>query len=120
MHGAFLQPARVRVQHCALPVGTTVFAVAHTVQRHAGGYHVPTVLYAVDVGCDIGSARQLVYAYGVDLANADAAVPIGITCRLCERTTCQARARPALHEPLEVDGNVRGISFDPPVRQAGS
>jgi hypothetical protein len=53
----------------------------------------------------------MVYADGMDLGNPAVAVPIGITCRLCERTDCQARAFPSLRAPMRVDENVRGISF---------
>jgi hypothetical protein len=42
-------------------------------------------------------------------------VPIGITCRLCERVDCQARAFPPVHAPLRVDEHVRGVSFYAPV-----
>ena len=43
--------------------------------------------------------------------NPSAAVPIGITCRLCERTDCEQRAFPAIHRKLGIDENVRGASF---------
>jgi predicted transcriptional regulator len=56
-------------------------------------------------------ARELIYADGVDLGNLDAAVPIGVTCRLCERMDCRQRAFPPLQRGLEVDENVRGLSF---------
>jgi predicted transcriptional regulator len=50
-----------------------------------------------------------VYADGVDL---DAvAVPIGVSCRLCDRMDCRQRAFPPMHHRLEVDENVRGLSF---------
>ena len=66
-------------------------------------------------GCDVAEAGRLVYADGVDLENLQAAVPIGISCRVCERTDCRARAFPSLHQPLAVDENVRGVSFFTPV-----
>ncbi|HEX5580259.1 MAG TPA: short-chain fatty acyl-CoA regulator family protein [Gemmatimonadaceae bacterium] len=115
VHAAFLQPGRVRVQLSRFPDGRAVFAVARTVQRHAGGYHAPQVLYTVGIGCSVSDARRLVYADGVDLDSERAAVPVGVTCRLCERTACQARAFPALDRPLRIDENVRGISFFAPV-----
>ena len=52
-----------------------------------------------------------VYADGVDLGNVDAAVKIGMTCRLCERMDCEQRAYPRIQHPLHVDEDVRGISF---------
>jgi len=88
--------------------------VARTVQRHAGDYHQPTVLYSVGIGCDVSEARRLVYSDGMDLEHLEAAVPIGITCRLCERTNCQARAFPSLQFPLRIDEHVRGVSFFAP------
>jgi len=114
VHAAFLQPGRIRLQFSRLPDGNALFSVSRTVQRHAGDYHQPIVLYAVGIGCDVGEASRLVYADGVDLTNLAAAVPIGITCRLCERTNCQARAFPSLQFPLHIDEHVRGVSFFAP------
>jgi predicted transcriptional regulator len=115
VHSAFLQPGMIRAQLSRLPDGTAFFSVARTVRKHSGDYNVPHVLYAIALGCDVSAARRLVYADGVDLRNLDAAVPVGITCRLCERMDCQARAFPSLHAPLRVDANVRGPSFFAPV-----
>jgi predicted transcriptional regulator/DNA-binding XRE family transcriptional regulator len=116
--GAFLQPGRIRTQMSRLPDGTAVFAIACTVERHAGGFHAPQVLHAIGVGCDLASAQRIVYADGMDLSNVTAAVPIGITCRSCERVSCQARAFPALERPLKLDVNVRGPSFFAPIDQS--
>ena len=115
VHAAFLQPAMVRVQVSRTPDGTGYFSIARTVRRHAGDWRAPHVLHAVGIGCDLASARRLVYAEGIDLDNASAAVPIGISCRLCERIDCQARAFPPVHAPLRLDEHVRGVSFFAPV-----
>lgn len=114
VHAAFLQPGRIRVQLSRLPDGNALFSVARTVQRHAGGYHQPTVLYSVGIGCDVAEAKRLVYADGMDLEHLSAAVPIGVSCRVCERTNCQARAFPSLQFPLRIDEHVRGVSFFAP------
>ncbi len=116
VHGAFLQPGRIRTQLSRLPDGSAVFAVARTVSSHAGGYRATQVLHAIGIGCDLDAARRLVYADGIDLGSLGAAVPIGITCRSCERMHCQARAFPALDRPLRIDENVRGPSFYAPAR----
>lgn len=115
VHAAFLQPGRVRVQLSRLPDGHTVLAVARTVQRHSASYKALEAPYAVGIGCDSSHARRLVYADGLDIENAATAVPIGITCRLCERADCTARAVPSLGGALRIDENVRGISFFAPV-----
>jgi predicted transcriptional regulator len=62
----------------------------------------------VGLGCDVEHAKRLVYADGVDLAHV---VPVGVTCRLCERNDCAERAFPAHRAPLVVDENVRQASF---------
>ncbi|HET9799835.1 MAG TPA: short-chain fatty acyl-CoA regulator family protein, partial [Gemmatimonadaceae bacterium] len=111
VHAAFLQPGRVRVQLSRLPDGHTVLAVARTVQRHSGSYKALEAPYAVGIGCDSSDARRLVYADGLDIEHATNAVPIGITCRLCERADCTARAVPSLGGALRIDENVRGVSF---------
>lgn len=111
VHAAFLQPGVVRVQICKQLNGRTVFAIARTVRRRAGAYHTPAILHSVGIGCDIADARRLAYADGMDLTNPTLAVPIGITCRLCARVSCAARAAPSIHQPLRIDENVRGVSF---------
>lgn len=114
VHAAFLQPGRVRVQLSRLPDGHTVLAVARTVQRYTYGWGAPEAPYAVGIGCDISQARQVVYADGLDIDSSAVAVPIGITCRLCERPDCTARAFPSITEPLRIDENIRGVSFFAP------
>jgi predicted transcriptional regulator len=97
-----------------MPDGATFFCVARTLERHRGGYRAPHTVQAIGLGCDVHHARALVYADGVDLDNPDAAVPVGVTCRLCERLDCEQRAFPALHHPLRVNENRRGMSFYSP------
>jgi predicted transcriptional regulator/DNA-binding XRE family transcriptional regulator len=111
VHAAFLQPGRVRVQLSRMPDGHAVLAVARTVQRYTSGYAAQEALYAVGIGCDVAHARRLVYGDGLDLGNAALAVPIGITCRLCERVDCTARAFPSMAGALRFDENIRGVSF---------
>jgi predicted transcriptional regulator/transcriptional regulator with XRE-family HTH domain len=111
VHAAFLQPGRVRVQLSQMVDGHRVLAVARTVQRHSAGYTAPEAPYAVGVGCDVSFAPKVVYGDGLNLESAAAAVPIGVTCRLCERQNCTARAFPSIRGSLRIDENVRGPSF---------
>lgn len=115
VHAAFLQPNVLRVQVSRLPEGPAFFSVARTIRRHRGGFHAPEVLYAIELGCELEHARRLVYADGIDLDSAAGVVPVGLTCRLCERMDCRARAFPSLQRPLAIDENVRGVSFYAPV-----
>ena len=110
VHAAFLTPGMIRVQLSRMPDGTTYFDVARTLPRESGGYHAPRAVHALDIGCPVQHARELVYADGVDLGN-PAAVPVGVTCRLCDRMDCKQRAFPPIQSPLHIDENVRGVSF---------
>jgi predicted transcriptional regulator/transcriptional regulator with XRE-family HTH domain len=112
---AFLTPGMIRVQVSRMPDGMTHFWVARTLFKHQGGYHAPHSVLAIALGCDVRHARDLVYADGVDLESRDAVVPVGVTCRLCDRSDCDQRAFPALQQPLKIDENARGASFYGPV-----
>lgn len=114
VHAAFLTPGRIRTQFSKMPDGTAYFCVARTI-RKSYGYASGDALMAVGIGCPVKDARKLVYADGYDLENMDAAVPIGTTCRLCERADCEQRAFPPIQHGLKVDENVRGRSFYAPV-----
>jgi predicted transcriptional regulator/transcriptional regulator with XRE-family HTH domain len=111
VHTAFLSPGFIRTQLSRMPDGTSYFCIARTVRKEGGGYGVPQSRLAIGLGCEIGLASELVYADGVDLKNLDAAVPIGVACRLCERMDCRQRAFPPLEQDMAVDENVRGLSF---------
>ena len=54
-------------------------------------------------------ASEVVYSAGLDLGNADAAVPIGMSCRLCERADCEQRAFPPIGSHLTVNEHHRSF-----------
>ncbi len=111
VHSAFMTPGIVRTQISRMPDGTTYLCVARTVSQSLGGFGSAHPLHAISLGCEVGHARHLVYGDSVDVNNPNAAVPIGITCRLCERMDCDQRAFPPIHRKLGIDENVRGASF---------
>ncbi len=109
-HTAFLTPGKIRIQVSRMPDGAAFLCIARTVTKGGGGHHVPASTYAVELGCEIGFARDLVYADGISLEYEGATVPVGVGCRVCERAACRQRAFPPLHHRLDVDVNVRGLS----------
>jgi predicted transcriptional regulator/transcriptional regulator with XRE-family HTH domain len=111
VHSAFMTPGIVRTQISRMPDGTTYLCVARTVRQTLGGFGAAHPLLAISLGCEVRHTTNLVYGDGLDVHNPSAAVPIGITCRLCERTDCDQRAFPAIHRQLGIDENVRGSSF---------
>ncbi len=112
---AFQTPGQIRVQLSRMPDNEAFFCIAATINQGRGGFHAPRAVHAVGLGCRVEHARSLVYSDGVDLENLDAAIPIGVTCRLCERMDCTQRAVPPVKHTLTVDEDVRGPSFYAPV-----
>lgn len=115
VHAAFLTPGMIRIQISRTPEGAVYFCIARAQIREAGGYHSVHTAQAIGLGCRIENARELVYADGIDLTNLDSAVPVGSTCRTCERGDCEQRVFPSLQHPLQVNENVRGVCFYAPV-----
>ncbi|HJU82807.1 MAG TPA: short-chain fatty acyl-CoA regulator family protein [Holophagaceae bacterium] len=111
VHAAFLTPGRIRTQLSRMPDGGTFFCIARTIRRESGGAHADHAVQAVGLGCEVGFAKAMIYADGLDLANPDHAVPIGVSCRLCDRTDCEQRAFPSLQQPLKIQENLRLASF---------
>lgn len=106
VHEAFRTPRRIITQTIQLPDQSRYFSIARTVTSGAGGYYAPRIERVVVVGCAIEDASKLVYAAGADPTAAQA-TPVGVTCRLCERPDCAARAHPPLRRRLIVDEHRR-------------
>ncbi|MDP2343201.1 MAG: short-chain fatty acyl-CoA regulator family protein [Deltaproteobacteria bacterium] len=105
---AFLTPGMIKTQVSEFPDKKRYFCISCTIRKVSQGYTQRHALHAVGLGCDLEYAKRLVYADGVDLGHV---IPVGVTCRLCERDDCSERAFPAQKAPLVVDENVRASSF---------
>ncbi|PYR92421.1 MAG: XRE family transcriptional regulator [Acidobacteria bacterium] len=112
---AFLTPGEIRTQLSEMPDGTRHFWVARTVRKARGGYHAPRTEFALGLGCEVRHAARMIYAEGMNLHTREAIVPVGVTCRACERMDCEQRAFPALQHRLKINEHVRGLSFYVPV-----
>lgn len=108
---AFMTPGQIRTQVSVMASGEYYFCIARTVNRGERGFHSPPALHAICLGCRVEEARELVYSEGVDVENKETAVPVGVTCRLCDRMDCEQRAFPPMQRSLHIDENVRGITF---------
>ncbi len=102
LHRTFQTPREIVTEILSLPDGSRFFSIARTVTAGGGTYKAPRVTRAVALGCAIEHAERLVYAEGHDLAAAPG-TPIGVTCRLCHRSACTARAEPPLGRALIAD-----------------
>ncbi|SOD94605.1 DUF2083 domain-containing protein [Caenispirillum bisanense] len=110
VYDAFRVPGVIKTQVSEMPDGGRFFSVARTVHQTAGGFHAARQQFGVALGCALEHARELVYADGLDLGPGAVPMPIGVTCRLCERADCAQRAHPSLHHRLRLDDSERGFS----------
>jgi len=109
IHASFLTPGLIRSQISEMPDGVKYFCIARTLQKDTGNYRGQHAIQALGLGCEIAHARELVYSDGLVLDQPP--VPIGVTCRLCDRTDCEQRAFPPLHHTIQVEEKVRRSSF---------
>lgn len=105
VHDAFARPDHWLVQLAQMPDGTRYVSIARGVVKSSGGYLRPDRRYALGLGCEVQYADSLVYAQGLDLSGPS--VPIGVSCRICERDDCAQRAFPPVDRSFEVFENER-------------
>ncbi len=96
IYGAFRTPDMPVRQVVRFSDGSRYLFVARTVQRRAAAFHEPPVMASVMLACNVLHADQTIYAQGLNLADTDADVQVGPTCRLCTRSDCASRQE----EPL--------------------
>lgn len=106
VHQVFRRPGEIATQWLELPGGERFFSIARTVTGGAVGYGAQKVVRAVALACAAEEAGRLVYAAKVDPRTAPT-TPIGVTCRLCHRTACTARAVPPIGRDVLADDYLR-------------
>lgn len=109
VHQAFETPGRFLRQLAETPDGARYISIARDISRPGGSYGAPVRRFAIALGCEVSHASQLVYADGMDLNRDRAFEPVGISCRICERTTCHQRSVPPLERKLTINPDSRGI-----------
>ncbi|WP_297774325.1 helix-turn-helix transcriptional regulator [uncultured Roseovarius sp.] len=109
VHRAFETPGRFLRQLAETPDGVRYISLARDVSKPGGSYGAPVRRFAIALGCEVKHAGDLVYADDLDLTNARAFEPIGISCRICERADCHQRSVPPLERRLLVTPDERGV-----------
>ena len=100
VHQVFKTPREIVTQWLELPDGQRFFSIARTVTAGGGSFGSPRVERAIALGCAAEHAGKLVYTQDQP---AQAATPIGVTCRLCHRTECTARSAPPIGRQILPD-----------------
>ena len=102
VHRVFETPRQIVTQWLELPDGQRFFSIARTVTAGGGAFGATRVDRAIALGCAAEHAGRLIYTQN-DPGGAEAATPIGVTCRLCQRTECLARSAPPIGRQILPD-----------------
>ena len=107
VHEAFEASDRHLVQVAEMPDGVRYLSIALAITKRGTTAASPTRRYAIGFGCELAYADRVVYADGIDLRRPQTVVPIGISCRLCDRNDCAQRAFPPIGSRLTINPNQR-------------
>lgn len=109
VYDAFTNPGRLLTQVAEMPDGRRYFWIARTVHHPARRYDAAGKTFAIGLGCELRHAHRLVYSDGLDLT-APAVTPIGLGCKVCERTDCAQRAFPPTGSRRVIDENTSALA----------
>lgn len=107
VHEAFETHDRIIRQLAETPDGARYLCLATQISKGTGGFSRPQQRYALAFGCEISYAHTFIYSDDLDLSARASFTPIGVSCRICERTQCPQRAVPPLMQKIHVDHNSR-------------
>ncbi len=105
VHMAFLTPGMLTRQYSVFPDGSRYFCFAKVVLQPEAGSVMRGTVYGIGLGTHADAAKHLAYADGMPIPQDydRVAVPVGISCRFCERTDCSQRAAPSYKFAFTVD-----------------
>jgi predicted transcriptional regulator/transcriptional regulator with XRE-family HTH domain len=106
VHNTFRTPGEIVTQWLELPDGERFFSIARTISAGGGAFTVPSVERAIALGCSAEDAHHLVYAHDHGPASGPF-TPIGLSCSLCQRADCSARAVPPIGRQVMSDVYLR-------------
>ena len=102
---SFMTPGMIRIQLSRFSDGTS-YLLPHCAHHPQGLKGVPCAAAAgcrpSVCGCRIEHARGSMYSDGIDLENAQLTTPVGVSCRLCDRSDCEQRAFPSIRDHCRV------------------
>jgi XRE family transcriptional regulator, fatty acid utilization regulator len=116
---AFLTPNVLARQYSVFPDGSTYFCFAKVVSNPEQGSIARGTVYSIALGTYADNAKFLVYADDMPFADPrKMSVPVGTTCRFCERADCNQRAAPSYKYAFRVDEYTKKDNFFSPLVSA--
>ena len=110
VYSAFSRPNVIQAAVSKMSNGEKYVCIARTVEKGVGRYGKKKSILSIGLGCQAKYAKDFVYTENLDLNDKKTEIPIGVSCRTCDRLDCSQRAFPPLHKKFDVDINNRGVS----------
>ena len=110
VYSAFSRPGVIQAAVSKMSNGEKYVCIARTVEKGVGRYGKKKSILSIGLGCQAKYAKDFVYTESLDLSDKKTEIPIGVSCRTCDRLDCSQRAFPPLHKKFDVDINNRGVS----------
>jgi len=110
VYSAFSRPGVIQAAVSKMTNGEKYVCIAKTVEKGVGRYGQKKSMLSIGLGCESKYAKDFVYTENLDLNDKKSELPIGVSCRTCDRLDCSQRAFPPLHKKFDIDINSRGVS----------
>jgi len=110
VYSAFTRPGVIQAAVSKMSNGEKYVCIAKTVEKGIGRYGQSKSILSIGLGCEAKYAKDFIYTENMDISDKKTEIPIGVSCRTCDRLNCSQRAFPPLHKKFDVDINNRGVS----------
>jgi len=110
VYSAFTRPGIIQAAVSKMTNGEKYVCIARTVEKGVGRYGQSKSILSIGLGCEAKYAKEFIYTENIDISDKKTEIPIGVSCRTCDRLDCSQRAFPPLHKKFDVDINNRGVS----------
>ena len=111
VYSAFSRPGVIQAAVSKMTNGEKYVCIAKTVEKGVGRYGQKKSILSIGLGCEAKYAKEFIYTENLDLNDKKSELPIGVSCRTCDRLDCSQRAFPPLHKKFDIDINSRGVSI---------
>ena len=110
VYSAFTRPGVIQAAVSKMANGEKYVCIARTVEKGIGKFGQSKSILSIGLGCEAKYAKDFVYTESMNINDKTTEIPIGVSCRTCDRLDCSQRAFPPLHKKFDVDINARGVS----------
>ena len=110
VYSAFTRPGVIQAAVSKMANGEKYVCIARTVEKGIGKFGQSKSILSIGLVCEAKYAKDFVYTESMNINDKTTEIPIGVSCRTCDRLDCSQRAFPPLHKKFDVDINTRGVS----------